>query len=153
MRIKLIAFIFTITISLLAVGVVAFYYINKNDAARSHQEQWEEKAADLTSKVEVFNMILPCKPAPDGSTVIAHADMVLDVPLKSRLTIEQSNSKLRDIISTVFRSSSIADLNADSDLKKLKNQITEKIKSELNIRVLDILFLRFDYDVLESRGG
>ena len=111
----------------------------------------QEKEASLTSKAEVFNLVLPCKPEPNGAIAIAHADIVLEVPIKFRLQIEESNSKLRDIISSTFRATDLADLNADSDLKNIKSRISAAVKYRLHIDIEDILFLRFEYNVLDPK--
>lgn len=134
-------------------AITAFHVIKSNPIAAAHERevQREQRAAQLVSKVEVFNMTLPCKPEVNGAIAVAHADLVITVPIKHRVRIEQNGSKLRDIISTVFRSNGLAELNADSDLNTIKMQIAQAAQTQLKLDIEEILFLRFEYDVLEPR--
>jgi hypothetical protein len=145
---------FTALIAISGSAMGAFYFLKVAPEAAENERHARRalKAASLTSKVEVFNMTLPCRREPDGSVPIAHADLVIEVPIRHRVQIEKNGSKLRDIISGVFRSTDLAALNTDTDLSGIKAEITRHARQRLDIPIVEILFLRFEYDVLEPKA-
>lgn len=106
----------------------------------------------LTSTVDLFQLTLPCKRNAEGNTPIVHADFQLVVPLKHRMKIEESSSRVRDIIATLLRNTDIEEINRDN-LVGFKQQIIQKTRESLGVEIQEVLVLRFDYDILRQRNS
>lgn len=114
---------------------------------QTHKPKEEET---LTSTVDLFQLTLPCKRNAEGNTPIVHADFQLVVPIKHRMKIEESASRVRDIIATLLRNTDIEEINRDN-LVGFKQQIIQKTRETLGVEIQEVLVLRFDYDILRQR--
>lgn len=118
---------------------------------QSHDTK-EKEEETLTSTVDLFQLTLPCKRNAEGNTPIVHADFQLVVPIKHRMKIEESASRVRDIIATLLRNSDIEEINRDN-LVGFKKQIIEQTRETLGVEIQEVLVLRFDYDILRQRNS